>query len=90
MATQGEYLVNNTVQDAVDLLAQLEQAKRLANRIVQRMEALGLSVLDGYEWPAGYTEQDFVDLYESLDALAGLVVDDTVRDELYKMVSSIQ
>ena len=90
MATQGEYLVNNTVQDSAQLLSQLEQAKRLSQRIAQRMESLGIAALVGYAWPAGYTQADFVALYQSLEALPGLVVEDTVRDELYQLVSSIQ
>ena len=90
MATQGEYLVNNTVDDSVQLLNQLEQAKRLSNRIAQRMESLGLQALVGYVWPEGYTQADFLALYQLLDALPGLVVEDEVRDGLYKLVSSIQ
>ena len=90
MASQGEYLVNNTVDDSVQLLNQLEQAKRLSNRIAQRMESLGVAALIGYAWPAGYTQADFIALYQSLEALPGLVVEDGVRDELYKLVSTIQ
>ena len=90
MATQGEYLVNNTVDDSVQLLNQLEQTKRLSNRIAQRMESLGVAALVGYAWPAGYTQADFVALYQLLDALPGLVIEDVARDELYKLVSSVQ
>jgi len=90
MATQGEYLVRNTTEDCAQLLNQLEQAKRLSSRIAQRMESLGLAALVGYVWPEGYTQADFVALYQLLDALPGLVVDDSVRDGLYKLVSSVQ
>ena len=90
MATQGEYLVNNTTTDASQLLYQLEEVKKTAGRIVQRMESLGVAALIGYAWPAGYTQADFIALYQSLEALPGLVVEDAVRDELYQLVSTIQ
>jgi len=90
MATPGDYLVNNSVNDANALLAQLEQAKRLVTRIAQRMDALGIAALVGHVWPDGYTQADFVALYQALDALPGLVVDDDMRDKLFKLVSSIQ
>ena len=90
MATPGDYLVNNSVNDANALLAQLEQVKRLVTRIAQRMDALGIAALAGHVWPDGYTQADFVALYQALDALPGLVVDDDMRDKLFKLVSSIQ
>ena len=90
MATPGDYLVNNSVNDANALLAQLEQVKRLVTRIAQRMDALGIAALVGHVWPDGYTQADFVALYQALDALPGLVVDDDMRDKLFKLVSSIQ
>ena len=90
MASQGHYLITNSVDDTNALLSALEQAARLAERIVQRMEALGLDALEGYAWPEGYTENDFVALYQALDALPGLVVADDVRDKLFALVSFIQ
>lgn len=90
MATPGTYLVLRSVEDANALLVQLEQSKRLITRITQRMEALGVAALVGHVWPDGYTQADFVALYQALDALPGLVVADDVRDRLFKIVSSIQ
>ena len=90
MASQGSYLVLRSVDDANALLVQLEQSARLARRLVERMEALGLDVLQGYEWPDGYSQADFVALYQALDALPGLVVADAVRDALFDLVSSVQ
>lgn len=90
MATQGDYLVNNTVNDCNSLLAQLQAARTTITRIAERMEALGTAALSGYEWPSGYTQTDFVALYNALGALPGSVVSDDVRDKLFKLVSSIQ
>jgi len=53
------------------------------------MEALGLPALEGYVWPDGYIQSDFVALYQALDALPGCIVEDTVRDALFKIVSSV-
>ena len=90
MATPGQYLIINTVTDCNALLMQLEQARRLVTRVTERMEALGTSALADYNWPEGYTQQDFVNLYQALDALPGSVVADAVRDALYDLVSYIQ
>jgi len=90
MATQGQYLVNNTVNDCNVMLAQLEGARRLVTRIVERMEALGVAALQGHVWPEGYTQADFVALYQALDVLPGCIVADDVRDKIFKLVSSIQ
>lgn len=90
MATQGHYLVTRSVDDAHTLLADLERARTVATRIVQRMEAIGAGALDDYEWPEGYTKNDFIALYQELDALPGSMVADAVRDALFKLVSFIQ
>ena len=90
MATPGHLLVTNTSENALALLNQLEQAKTTATRIVQRMEALGTAALTGYEWPEGYTQADFVALYQALDGLPGSVVSDDVRNQLWKLVAAVQ
>lgn len=90
MATPGDFLVTRTVNDATTLLAALEQIKAQANRIAQRMVAIGAGALNDYQWPNGYMKADFVALYNALNSLPGLVVADSVRDALYKLVSSIQ
>lgn len=90
MATQGTYLVNGTVNDCNALLQQLEGARRLVTRITERMEALGTAALEGYGWPGGYTQADFVALYNALDALPGSVVSDDVRDAIFELVSNVQ
>ena len=90
MATPGQYLVNNTVTDCNSLLAQLRSLKQVMTNIVERMEAIGASALSGYQWPEGYVNQDFLDLYNALKALPGSVVEDDVRDSIYKLVSHIQ
>ena len=89
MSTQGSYLVNRTSEDATALLSQLQQVKTTATRIVQRMEAMGLPALVGHEWPEGYSQAEFVAMYQLLDALPGSVVADDVRDALFKLVSSV-
>jgi len=90
MATQGHYLVTRTVDDVGAALAQLQVAQTTITRIIQRMAALGLPALVGYEWPAGYTQADFIALYTALSALPGSVVADDVRDALFKLASSVQ
>lgn len=90
MATPGHLLVLDSRQNALELLRQLEAAKTTASRIVQRMEALGVTALEGYEWPNEYTQADFVALYNALDDLPGSVVADDVRDKLYKLVAAVQ
>lgn len=90
MATPGQYLVNNTVNDCNSLLAQLEQVRRLVTRVTERMEAIGAGALADYTWPEGYTQQDFMDLYQALNALPGSVVANAVRDALFNLVSHVQ
>jgi hypothetical protein len=90
MATPGDYLINRSVEDCNALLTQLEQARRLITRIVQRMEALGVGALAGYAWPAGYTQSDFVALYNALDALPGSIVEDATRNKVFDIVSTFQ
>jgi len=89
MSQQGNYLVNRTTTDCGALLVRLEEAKTLAARIAQRMEALGIAALVGFEWPEGYTQADFVALYQALDALPGLIVEDAMRDALFNLVGSV-
>jgi len=90
MATPGHYLVLESRGDALQLLAQLLQVKSTATRLVQRMDALGLPALVGYEWPDGYEQADFVALYQALSGLPGLVVDDDTRNKLVKLVAAVQ
>ena len=90
MATQGTYLVNNTVNDCNSLLAQLRNVKQTALNIAERMEAIGAPALTDYVWPEGYTSQDFLNLYNALKALPGSVIEDDTRDAIYKPVSHIQ
>ena len=89
MSTQGSYLVNRTSDDAAALLSQLQQCKTTATRIVQRMEAMGTPALVDYVWPEGYDQTSFVSLYNALGSLPGSVVTDSVRDALFKLVSSV-
>lgn len=91
MATKGEYLVNNTVNDAKVLLAQLEAAKTTARRIVERMLGVGYVPLMSYDWPEGYTlNDDFLVLYAAIEALPGTVIPDETRNALYKLVATFQ
>lgn len=90
MATPGEFLVGRTVINCNDVLDSLENTRRLVTRITERMEALGIGVLAGYQWPEGYTQADFVALYQALDALNGLIVENDVRDKLFKLIAYIQ
>jgi hypothetical protein len=90
MATKGEYLVNNTVADCARLLAQIDQARSLVWRIVERMEAIGGGVLDTHVFENNYTKADFVALYTALNGLPDFVIDDATRDHLFNLLSSVQ
>jgi hypothetical protein len=90
MATQGTYLVNNTTNDVLSLLQQIQAVRTTVTRITERMEALGEDVLENYAWPEGYTEADFLALYQALDGLPGSIVADAARNKLFKLVSCIQ
>lgn len=95
MATKADYLIRNTVNDCTQLRAALEQAGTLAKRVVQRMEALSdpgnpVAFLLVYEWPDGYTIEDFVALYNAFDVLPGSVVADETRDSIYKILAHFQ
>ena len=95
MATKADYLINSTVNDCAQLRAALEQAKTLAVRVVQRMEALAdegnpVAFLLVYDWPDGYTIEDFVALYNAFTALPGSVVSDETRDSIYKILAHFQ
>jgi hypothetical protein len=59
------------------------------------MEALAdegnpVAFLLTYEWPEGYTIEDFVALYNAFDALPGSVVSDDTRDSIYKILAYFQ
>ena len=95
MATKADYLINNTVIDAGQLRLHLEQAATVAKRITERMLALQdagnpVAFLLTYEWPDGYTINDFVALYDALTALPGSVVDDDTRNAIYKILAHFQ
>lgn len=90
MATQGQYLVNNTANDTISLLQQIQAVRTTVTRITERMAAIGEAALDSYQWPEGYTEADFTALYQALNALPGSIVADEVRNRLFKLVSYIQ
>lgn len=90
MATQGTYLVNNTANDVISLLQQIQVVRTTVTRITERMAAIGEAALDSYTWPEGYTEADFLALYNALDNLPGSIVSNDVRNKLFKLVSCIQ
>lgn len=90
MATQGEYLVNNTVTECTALIEQLLAVHLNITRITERMVSVGTAALDTYTWPAGYTKVEFIALYTFLAALPPLIVDDATRDAIYELLSYIQ
>jgi len=92
MAGKADYLIINTVNDATQLRAQLEQAKQTARRITERTLALAdegnpVAFLLTYDWPEGYTIEDFVELYTALTDLPGSVVEDATRNAIYKILA---
>jgi len=95
MATKADYLINSTVNDCAQLRAQLEAAATTAGRITERMLALSdagnpVAFLLTYVWPDGYTIEDFVALYTALTALPTSMVDDELRNSIYKMLAYFQ
>lgn len=90
MASQGTYLVNNTVNDVTSLLQQLQMVRTTVTRITERMEAIGEPALDTYQWPTEYVKADFLALYQALDGLPDSIVSNDVRNKLFKLVSCIQ
>ena len=93
--SKADYLIVNTVNDINLFLSQAQQLKTTATRIVQRMLAMtdggtNLSVLADYVWPEGYTQANFIALYNALKDLPGSAVDDATRDALFALVSSFQ
>jgi len=90
MATQGEYLINQTVNDVNDIRTKLSQIHADIDQAYQRYLALTVDVLAGYAWPAGYTESDFTSLLAVLNALPDGVVTDSARNAIYKLVSTFQ
>lgn len=90
MATQSEYLVRNTVNDANALIASLAQVVTITNRIVQRARALGATTWDAYEFPAGYDATQAKALITALEALPESIVENTTRNRIHKIVSIIQ
>jgi hypothetical protein len=90
MATKAEYLVNQTVADVTRLTAQIDQARSLVWRIVERMEAIGGAVLDTHVFENNYTKADFVALYTALNNLPDFVIDDATRDDIFNLLSSVQ
>lgn len=95
MATKADYLINNTVNDCAQLRAALEQTKTLAQRITERMLALSdvgnpVAFRLTYDWPDGYTLEDFAGLYDALTLLPGSVVADETRNAIMKMLAYFQ
>ena len=90
MATKGEYLVNQTVNDATGLVAGLQGNGANISRIYQRWVALGAPALVGFEWPEGYTQADFESLMTVLNALPRIIVTDAARNALYKLIATFQ
>lgn len=90
MATRGQYLVNGTVNDCNALLQQLLAARTTVVRITERMKSLGETALAGHTWPEGYTQADFMALYQALSALPTSIVPDEARNALFKLASSVQ
>ena len=90
MATKGQYLVQNTVEDCAALIQRLESARSLLWRIVNRMEAVGAPALDDVVFENDYTKAKFIALYQALDVLPDFVIDDATRDKVFDLLSSVQ
>jgi hypothetical protein len=90
MATKGQYLVNNTVEDCASLIQRLENARSLLWRVVNRMEAIGAPALDDVVFENDYTKTKFIALYTALNALPDFVIDDDTRDKVFDLLSSVQ
>lgn len=98
MATSADYLVNQTVADAAQLIRELAAARTTIARMVQRARGVGLTTVDAYaNWPAGYTVAEFKALFnlaldplDPANALPESIVPNTLRGRLHKLVANIQ
>ena len=89
MATQGEYLVQRTVEDTTRIKDLLYQLHDMIDRVAERGDAL-TGVLTDYAWPEGYTEAEFLSLIAVLKALPDSVVTTSARNAIFKLVAAIQ
>lgn len=89
MATQGDYLVQRTVEDVTRIKDLLYQLHDMIDRVAERGDAL-TGVLTGYVWPDGYTEAEFTSLIAVLKALPDSVVTTSARNAVFKLVAAIQ
>lgn len=91
MATQADYLVTQSANDAQALIVALAQVRTITNRMVQRARALGTLTWDAYtNWTAGYTAQEAKALITVLEALPDSIIDDAARNRLHRFVANIQ
>jgi len=93
MATQqANSLVQATVSDVNKLVTRLLESGADIDVIYQRYTAAvayNPTILDEYVWPDGYTKTDFSALVTVLNALAQMIVTDSARNAMFKLIQSI-
>jgi len=66
----GSFIVTDTHEKVKRILMLIEQAQGLSAEVVQQWNKVsGASKLGGYQWPEGYSEEDFVTAISSLQTL---------------------
>lgn len=88
---QSDNVVTQTHTTVVEVLQHIEQAQALAAARVAQITALGggATAVAGYEWPAGVTEQDFLDAVSSLSSKLPALITDGHNTNLYEFAAKM-
>ncbi len=66
---QGEFIVTEAHEKVKRILVLVEQAQALSAEVVQQWGKVGGSTtIEGYVWPAGYSEAEFLSAISSLQS----------------------
>lgn len=88
---QADLVVTQTHTTVVQVLEHIEAAQALASARVAQITALGggAAAVAGYEWPAGVTEQDFLDAVTSLATKLPALITDGHNTNLYEFAAKM-
>lgn len=83
---QADLVVTQTHETVKRVLQHIEAAQALAAAQVAQITALGggATAVAGYDWPAGVTEQNFLDAVSSLSSKIPALITDGHNTNLYK------
>lgn len=86
---QGDFIVTETHEKVKRILTLVEQAQALSAEVVQQWNKVSaVSKLGGYQWPEGYSEEEFVTAIASLQTLMPDVLGDHGTN-LYKLKTAL-